>query len=1132
MILSSNAIKIRSVATFKWRIKDNNKLSLNYGVFIVKSKRLNWNKYNWRDFEKICFEYAENKYEAPVYKVFLTESQKDGGKDIVIENTVTNKVAWGECKHHKNSVNLDQIGKNVILSITNNVHKLIFFSVSPITPNTKCEIIRAARMHGFTVSFLDGNKLDEEIGQNKRLLNKYFKEVNLLNQRRENNIEIDVYIDEYQNAYNDVLYSNKKYWKIKKGLSFYIHIFIKNWFNCPIIVDDIIVEESNEIHIEPFEKKSICIDAYCDTEITISGLLFNTQTTTLLPNISLVYTFKKTRSVFTTSLGEIDGTDIWEIPMCGELQQTFLSKKVPQLITDNKENKPNVVLLQGCSGCGKTRLMEESSDKLRKKGIDTIYINAQIFKKTAFYKELLRQVLCVPVLETTDSLSYEVFQIFLKKAHFVYRDYAKLYNFFWNGKKLTAIELTELLYSCVLKVSFNQNLCVQIDNIQELNSSTQESIVLLCEKLKENKVPVLLFLSYNTSVHTTQKNNPLLSYLKHETINSNGTFFCSTTLGELDDNSALFMVQQLLNLEPCVSKEANTIIEKTGKLPLDILLFCKLLSESNCFSRTNNYSRIINPKEFRNNLDTLSNEMSTILQTRLDSIITKNNKEQLEIKKICQLVVFFENRLPINVFETFRFSRSSLSILEKALIAAENAFGEISFFHDNYYRYFLEKEDYSIFSKNDFIKISKFIKRMEPIYGKQMMVKYAKCLFYLGKIEDFLELSEKLLNELPDEGVPYEFNSLAEFYINHINGELYKNQRLRFMIELAYTRMELQSLEYGINTFREIENKLHNCFFKYDSKLVCKFYHHYVNTYLHSGYYYDALNALDRFEKMDYLSQYYKTIIDDRYCIAYSALGDFNSANVHIDSAIKNANEMKNNFLLSTVYSDKAFNYLRNTNLSLDAAKYFGKAIQYYFPEDDTTSYRKIEIYIQDALMHLLYRDYKESYNSIEKALTLSQKRSYTYLLLPAQNIKAFLCMKEKQFENSLELLQENLFNAEIFGSERKVIVANNSMGILYSIRGEHNTAMQYFKTAWDISIQLCSNGGGIAQVLPIAFNIINCSQKCRITSNYPQLPEKLIEQLPADRKKLYRQVLNREIKASDCASHFSLTIADYIYLY
>ena len=91
---------------------------------------------------------------------------------------------------------------------------------------------------------------------------------------------------------------------------------------------------------------------------------------------------------------------------------------------------------------------------------------------------------------------------------------------------------------------------------------------------------------------------------------------------------------------------------------------------------------------------------------------------------------------------------------------------------------------------------------------------------------------------------------------------------------------------------------------------------------------------------------------------------------------------------------------------------------------------------------------------------------------------------------------------------------------------------MQYFKTAFNILVRLCTDGGGIAQVLPVAFNIVLCSHKNESSSRPPQLPNELIEQIPFDKRILYKKLLNNEIDAKHYINNFSLTISDYIYVY
>ena len=138
-----------------------------------KTRKLDWQKYDWRKFEKICFEYIKVVYSAKFYKTELTRAQKDKGRDIIIKGKYEDFEAWGECKNHKRNLDLSTIGKNIVLALSHQINKAIFFSVTNITLNTKTEILNVAQEHGFEVLFLDGAILDETILSCRQVACKY-----------------------------------------------------------------------------------------------------------------------------------------------------------------------------------------------------------------------------------------------------------------------------------------------------------------------------------------------------------------------------------------------------------------------------------------------------------------------------------------------------------------------------------------------------------------------------------------------------------------------------------------------------------------------------------------------------------------------------------------------------------------------------------------------------------------------------------------------------------------------------------------------------------------------------------------------------------------------------------------------
>ena len=189
---------------------------------------LSWSEYNWREFEIICYEYVQNKYSAQFYTTQLTSSVKDGGRDIIIKSRENNFEAWGECKNHKRNIDLSVIGKNIVLALSHQINEAIFFSVTPITPNTKIEILVVAQRYGFDVLFLDGESLNKEILKCESVAKKYFKK-EYANYVLDNssNLWIDTLISEFPYA-EDAQNNAKTQYHLENSFKIFLHIFIKN----------------------------------------------------------------------------------------------------------------------------------------------------------------------------------------------------------------------------------------------------------------------------------------------------------------------------------------------------------------------------------------------------------------------------------------------------------------------------------------------------------------------------------------------------------------------------------------------------------------------------------------------------------------------------------------------------------------------------------------------------------------------------------------------------------------------------------------------------------------------------------------------------------------------------------------
>ena len=114
-------------------------------------------------FETLCVE-CLRILKGPNYTIKGTRYCKDGGKDIV--GTISDEIPyeiWAECKKHSRTVGLEEISKNVVLVLSENINELIFFSTSNIANSAQRHISNLAARHNFSVAFYYGDSLYEAL---------------------------------------------------------------------------------------------------------------------------------------------------------------------------------------------------------------------------------------------------------------------------------------------------------------------------------------------------------------------------------------------------------------------------------------------------------------------------------------------------------------------------------------------------------------------------------------------------------------------------------------------------------------------------------------------------------------------------------------------------------------------------------------------------------------------------------------------------------------------------------------------------------------------------------------------------------------------------------------------------------
>ena len=250
----------------------------------------------------------------------------------------------------------------------------------------------------------------------------------------------NVCVDEFSNAYNDSFYKDSRYYKLKQGLDFYIHIFLKNYYSVDVDSLEINIEEQKDCHFYVKKASIEKLGSFCDAIITIHGIILNLQKVVSLPPIAVSYQVDQRPQKDSIILGEVDGKGIWKVPMCGSHNLEYLAS-IDSLREQAICGHMRIVYLRGIPGSGKTRMLEEIASLMIQKNFMPIYIDSMKFKKNYFFRELIRQLLCIPHLNSKNTFEECDFKALLEKYHISFPDVTMIYKFIWEEKRISVTKL-------------------------------------------------------------------------------------------------------------------------------------------------------------------------------------------------------------------------------------------------------------------------------------------------------------------------------------------------------------------------------------------------------------------------------------------------------------------------------------------------------------------------------------------------------------------------------------------------------------------------------------------------------------------------------------------------------------------
>jgi len=1093
--------------------------------------KLDWDKYSWRKFEKICYEYVKNVYSAKFYKTKLTRARKDFGRDIIITDYDGTFEAWGECKDHKRNIDLSVIGKNVVLALSHQINKAIFFSVTSITPNTKIEILNVAQKNGFDVLFLDGNDLNTEILSCEKVAKKYFrKEYEEYVNNNKNNIWIDALVSEFPFA-EDARNNAKKQYHLENSFRIFIHIFIKNMGTDSISdvnVNLINIPESDVIFYEREHKWKEKIKAHSDVLYTFSGMVFSPKKNINMPQIVIRYVLS-TGDSFQESItvGTVDASDIWKTSYVNSKSANFLANATNILEKVVPQNYVKVLYLYGKSGMGKSRLMSEIENKAYENSYRVIHVDYREKEEISAMQSFITALMGIPFSKSKLTLEYSQFEdIYIDKLEL--NDIRLLYNFIYSPNDKVSLDgLTNSIINLLVRESAEENILLSIDNIQEISHDLQILFWNVLEHCRTISIPVCYIFSQNIERKIDNK-NVLIQYL-----NSFGEHRESFVLPQycdiLKEKDAIVIMQELLRLSPESDNFIRKLFSKIELCPMDILLLAKSLEQTPGLLQTiGNHKYIINTNAFSLDEYEIPETFDTVAKLRISNLLNCTDKPE-DYKQLFSLISFFEGTLKMEIFEKCAFSTDMLSLANKNIIIKVNPIkNTIHFYHEKIYQYI--KKEYVGLSTNIINIILKFY---ELIENKD----FSDCYFYIkiliakGQNEYAIKLGLEFLNKyknLAPSSYVIKTCNLLQPIINPVN----KTEEYFTVIFLkADFLLERINISEAENLFEEAKKIIVNKYSMFAPEVVTHFFHRYINQKLHTLQYEKAFQTIEEFKEKVEITTDCSMIINDRLCVALYSLGREAEALEAIENVIQAAKKGNNTIWLSIAYSDKAFcNYYNSKSVDKICSD-FSNAIRYYENGDEYNDIsRKIEIQIQKTIINILKKDYKNAEKEIQRSIQIAEETNYGYLLIPSYNIHSYIMIVNNQIDAAQDLLKKALEYANTFSNPKALTSIYNNLGSMYIVIEEYEEAYIRYQAGLKILKEICKPHNSFRYM-----GLLNNIVKLSIFLDKPEVLSEIIENYDFQDLKIYKDKCQKALYAKHNFNSFSygiLNFQGYDYLY
>lgn len=657
-----------------------------------------WKNKKGKAFEDLVYLLLNCMFPDTIFK--QTNYVHDGGKDFYSIGNIREEKIWVEAKNYNNHLELSKFSNTFIMADISEINRIIIFSMSEITKGAKTNIARYAAYHRKSISVYAGNdilfllkKYRDNID-----LNKYIENTELLfqdvSENNDSELNVTVTYEYYHAKQFNLAYRHDKENHIKrKELA---KLPLQSLIAQEIQITNYNLFQNREINLDFSEYENVCFETYFQGTKSEYIVIPPASTYILVVFFKIAETYGKIglpKIGFDNSIVDIESSPyqveccwLGEIPYIGDSWETL--QNTVQLL--DKDFTKKIVIIEGKSGVGKTRFLQEISGYYFQKGYRIISLDFRSMTNLSLKSALQNILSNLYVLDNQNKESVTYIENFGE----LYKDF---YDIIFNESYDCVANINKL---CTLFVSLfrKKQILLLIDNMQDIATETSNFFQQLLSNINNhNDIRSYIILCFNKDfLFQGKASYNLFSYIKQ----LNASYLVE--LREFNKGDARVYLLECLDprrLRPDLHVYFDTIIEQFGTNPFILKQLMLYLKQRNIISFVDSMICISNFADMKIVLSELPKGIEQILKYRYSYLLYNTKLEdERSLDRIVWSILFL-GKLKTNWISNIHFEAKGIQALMDYGFIEYNDKSEIVFCHQ-----LIEKSFCLFFLGNQYIK--------------------------------------------------------------------------------------------------------------------------------------------------------------------------------------------------------------------------------------------------------------------------------------------------------------------------------------------------------------------------------------------------------------------------------------------